>query len=506
MKGLFKKVLLKMSKKRIMAAAAAGNSSKDVNIIPLRDWMATEAKKTRANANIDGMKDSAVYSDNESIVKKTTIAYGILELILRCPKNVIETKSNLKENEILIIDNFSVHVSMKPSKQQPWDDIKGVSMIRPKISLTIEEPAYLSCLFEPGGEHNVQYGRHLEAEQTSNESEEKEKEASKQIRADETVGERGNKQVDSGNNEQRYHLVAKILYELFAGETYLDDADVEVSSKEPAQKKAKSLHHQDTTMTSQPEGALDKASVAFHLSPVKRIQQLGVPASLCLMVQNLLETAQSDSSNDVYTSMKDVAQDLHLLLLDPDRFLFDADVKDKQQIMPLRYRKDKLYGRDREEKLITDAFCRVSRGQSEAFFIGGFSGCGKSMLVDTLRARVKVVGGYVIKHKFESLSQERPLSGVISAVNQLCVMIKGRSTPKELDSLSKRVGNEFNADGVSLGRILQSISVLSSDFVTLATQGEVAGDKLNAYSVGHTLLRFLRLVSSRSHPIMVRSF
>ena len=128
------------------------------------------------------------------------------------------------------------------------------------------------------------------------------------------------------------------------------------------------------------------------------------------------------------------------------------------------------------------------------------------MLVDTLRARVKVVGGYVIKHKFESLSQERPLSGVISAVNQLCVMIKGRSTPKELDSLSKRVGNEFNADGVSLGRILQSISVLSSDFVTLATQGEVAGDKLNAYSVGHTLLRFLRLVSSRSHPIMVRSF
>mgnify|MGYP000706836582 CR=1 FL=1 len=80
--------------------------------------------------------------------------------------------------------------------------------------------------------------------------------------------------------------------------------------------------------------------------------------------------------------------------------------------MQLRYRRDKLYGRDKQETLITDAFCRVSRGKSEAFFIGGFSGCGKTMLVNTLRARVNCVGGYVIQYKFDALLSQEAFRGL----------------------------------------------------------------------------------------------
>ena len=478
-----------------MAAAAAGNSSNDVNIIPLRDWMAAETKKMDAKNYDKGgdgtnSNDSAVYNDKESIIRKTTIAYGILELILRCP--MVQEQSN-QVDDLITIDNFSAHVFKLPPKRQPWDDINGVSMLSPNISLTIEEPAYLSCLFEPGGEHNFQYGRHLEVEQISDEAGAKKEEDC---------------EIERGfiGNGQQYYLVAKILYLLFANEAYPDESSISEPSKEPVQKKVKSFHL-STILTPQDKGDLDKADFTFQISSVKRMQQLGVPASLCLMVHNLLETAQSDVSNDAYTSMKDVVRDLHLLLLDPDRFLFDVDIKDKKHAT-LRYRRNKLYARDEEEKLITDAFCRVTRGQSEAFFIGGFSGCGKSMLVDTLRARVKVVGGYVIKHKFDALlSEERPLSGVISAVNQLCVKIKRNSSQQQLDTLAKKVKDEFGADIIFLARILQNISMLSPEFVSQATQeDETGGDQTNARSVGYTLLRFLRLVSSRAHPIMVRNF
>jgi hypothetical protein len=46
-----------------------------------------------------------------------------------------------------------------------------------------------------------------------------------------------------------------------------------------------------------------------------------------------------------------------------------------------------------------------------------------------LRDIVNCVGGYVIKHKFDAMSQEKPLSGVISAFSQMCQMIKDRSRP-----------------------------------------------------------------------------
>ena len=85
------------------------------------------------------------------------------------------------------------------------------------------------------------------------------------------------------------------------------------------------------------------------------------------------------------------------------------------------------------------------------------------MLVDTLRIRVKYVGGYVIKHKFDAITQDRPLSGVISAVNQLCLKIKSTLKPQRLVALSKKIKDEFGADIALLARILPNICVLSPE-------------------------------------------
>ena len=117
-----------------------------------------------------------------------------------------------------------------------------------------------------------------------------------------------------------------------------------------------------------------------------------------------------------------------------------------------------------------------------------------------------MVGGYVIKHKFDAISQDRPISGVISAVDQLCVMILARHTPKRLAELVQKIKDEFGADIGLLARMLPSISVLSPDFMmgfTRQIADEQAVDTMNARSVCFTLLRFVRIVSNPSHPIMV---
>ena len=462
-----------MSKKLLMAAADAAAAKEKRVQIPLRDWVegdAAENTLSLAAAKAEdihqsGSSDKNENKSRESIIRKVTVAYGIVELLIRCPANNVLLDDDAK----IGIDNFAVCVVDRSSSQRQqtssssWGDIRGVSMLSSGLSLSIEEPSYLSCLFEEGGENNNNHpmGRYLEVELDA---------------ANALVGITKTDRRDSSegkeiSNLRCHYLLAQILQQLFTnnddGKSLSDD-----SCGEPAHKKAKKA-------------------------------QMEVPASICRVVRNLFDSS-SESGGDSYKTLEEVGKDLHLLLFDPDRFLFDHEVLSTGK-MQLRFKKEKLYGRDEEENLITDTFCRVTRGKSEAFFIGGFSGSGKSMLVDTLRVNVKNVGGYVIKHKFDAMSQDRPLSGIISALNQLCLMIKKRLSPQRLTALSEKLKDDFGDDIDLLARMLPNICLLSPEGGNPSdgAENEDTSDKMNPRSVSFTLLRFVRLVSSPRNPIMV---
>ena len=481
-----------------MVTTAAAADDDVVIQIPLCSWMMIESMfdadpQQSGQHNYERRK-------KESIIRKTIVAYGIVELLKR---------SNGGPNEdIPRTDNFV----LSASKKRSWDDIRGVSMISSGMSLMIEEPPYLSGLREEeeegedcGGRIT---GRCLEVELTSAPRENPRTPTAAAERALNNVGHQGGMNalaVVSSEENNRGYLLGRLLYELFAHEPFpnytLTDSAA-APTREPAQKKAKSndVSSRKHLMLSRAKGDFERAEIPFQVPSIVRMQKLGVPASICLMTQNLLEGAFSDggqSNNDAYESIGVVSQDLHLLLLDPDRFLFDNEHHSNQKRQFL-YRRGKLYGRDKEETLITDAFCRVSGGKSEAFFIGGFSGSGKSMLVNSLSNKVSSVGGYVIKHKFDDMSKEKPLSGVISAFNQICLMIKDRARPV----IAQRLRDEFGDDFSLLMRLLPNASALFPDFVSQATEVE-DGDTMNVRGVCYTLLRFVRVISSLRHPVMV---
>ena len=442
-------------------------------MFPLRDWITGDAAAADNFNSGEGQRRKRK-SNNESMIRRATVAYGVVELLLHHPNY----DENLDDGEIIKIDNFLVDVCKNSATS--WDNIRGVKMLSSGLSLKIEEPSYLSCLDDEQGDKSGHMGRCLEVElDTTN------------LKKD----NHGNtEEIETINTKHRHHLVAKNLFELFAQEKYPIEAEDEV---EPAQKKAKKSQLWDQKS----KGDVGDQSVPdiFSLPVIKRMHQLGVPSSICRIVQHLLE-----DGGDAYNTLKEVSEDLHLSLFDPDRFLFDQEVQSPDSLH-LFSNREKLYGRDKEETLITDTFCRVTRGRSEAFFIGGFSGCGKSMLVDKLSVRVKNVGGYVIKHKFDALSQDRPLSGVISAVNQLCLMMKRTMTSQRLNTLSEQIKNDFGADIGLLARMLPNICELSSEFSNSVGKEEIgnSSDKMDARSVSFTLMRLIRLVSTPQRPIMV---
>ena len=89
-------------------------------IVPLHSFIGKD--DTKVSAQMDPTQTTVRINDmcsKETIIRKTTIAYGIVQLLQR-------SKNKLRNEEIQI-DNFVVSVLKKPSRS--WDDIVGVGIM-----------------------------------------------------------------------------------------------------------------------------------------------------------------------------------------------------------------------------------------------------------------------------------------------------------------------------------------------------------------------------------------
>ncbi|MBD2067709.1 AAA family ATPase [Leptolyngbya sp. FACHB-671] len=80
---------------------------------------------------------------------------------------------------------------------------------------------------------------------------------------------------------------------------------------------------------------------------------------------------------------------------------------------------EKLYGRDREVSLLMDTFARVSAGKTEAILVKGYSGIGKTSLVNEIRKPIVGARGYFIPGKFDQFQRNIPYSAIITAFQSL---------------------------------------------------------------------------------------
>lgn len=77
---------------------------------------------------------------------------------------------------------------------------------------------------------------------------------------------------------------------------------------------------------------------------------------------------------------------------------------------------DKLYGREAEIKVLLEAFDRVANGNSEVMLVAGFSGIGKTAVVNEVHKPITRQRGYFIKGKFDQFNRSVPLSAFVQAI------------------------------------------------------------------------------------------
>ena len=83
----------------------------------------------------------------------------------------------------------------------------------------------------------------------------------------------------------------------------------------------------------------------------------------------------------------------------------------------------RLYGRDAELRTLLDRFERVCTGETAALLVAGYSGIGKSSLINAVHRPLVRERGRFVEGKFDIYRRDKPLSALVQACRALVVQI-----------------------------------------------------------------------------------
>ncbi|BAY99340.1 two-component hybrid sensor and regulator [Tolypothrix tenuis PCC 7101] len=159
-----------------------------------------------------------------------------------------------------------------------------------------------------------------------------------------------------------------------------------------------------------------------------------IPQVVADMVMKLL----AKNAEDRYQSALGLKHDLELCLAQlqdtgriKDFEIAQWDVCDRFLIP------EKLYGRAGEVSTLLQAFERVAQGTSEIMLVAGFSGIGKTAVVNEVHKPITRQQGYFIKGKFDQFNRNIPLSAFVQALRDLIAQLLSESDAKLVEWRNK---------------------------------------------------------------------
>lgn len=158
----------------------------------------------------------------------------------------------------------------------------------------------------------------------------------------------------------------------------------------------------------------------------------------------------------------------------------------------------KLYGREAEARLLLDSYDRVSQGGVETLMVCGYSGIGKTMLINEVHKPMVKHKGYFISGKFDQLERKTPYTAITQAFNKLARLILSEPDAR-FEGLKKELIK-------AMGSVAQLIIDLAPDMeLILGPQPPL--EKLPPQEMQNRMMiffkRFLQTIASKDHPLVL---
>ncbi|MEG4043867.1 AAA family ATPase [Microcoleus sp. Pol17_C1] len=159
---------------------------------------------------------------------------------------------------------------------------------------------------------------------------------------------------------------------------------------------------------------------------------------------------------------------------------------------------EKLYGRENEVSSLLAAFERVSTGSAEMMLVAGFSGIGKTAVVNEVHKPIARQRGYFIKGKYDQFQRNIPFSAFVQAFRELMGQLLSESDA-QLYTWRTNILTALGDSGQVLIEVIPELErIIGAQSPALELSGTAAQNRFNLL-----MQKFVQVFTTAEHPLVM---
>ncbi|NEU82186.1 AAA family ATPase [Nostoc sp. UIC 10630] len=218
-----------------------------------------------------------------------------------------------------------------------------------------------------------------------------------------------------------------------------------------------------------------------------------------IVISEIVSKLMAKNAEDRYQSVLGLKYDLEMSLGQLNKTgkiesfkIAQRDVCDRF-IIP-----DKLYGRELEIKTLLKAFENVSLGATEITLVAGFSGIGKTAVVNEVHKPIVRQRGYFIKGKFDQFNRNIPFSAFVQAFRNFMDQLLAESSIK-IEEWKNKIVQALGEDGQVIIEVIPELErIIGKQPPAPELSGNAAQNRFNLL-----FQKFLQVFTTKDHPLVI---
>ncbi|MEG4942340.1 AAA family ATPase [Microcoleus sp. F4-D5] len=159
---------------------------------------------------------------------------------------------------------------------------------------------------------------------------------------------------------------------------------------------------------------------------------------------------------------------------------------------------EKLYGREKEVDRLLAAFERVSLGVTEMMLVAGFSGIGKTAVVNEVHKPIVRQRGYFIKGKYDQFQRNIPFSAFVQAFRDLMGQLLSESDT-QLQTWKTQILAAVGDSGQVLIDVIPELErIIGPQLPATELSGSAAQNRFNLL-----MQKFVQVFTRKEHPLVM---
>lgn len=220
-----------------------------------------------------------------------------------------------------------------------------------------------------------------------------------------------------------------------------------------------------------------------------------IPLALSKIVMKMMEK----NAEDRYQSALGLKHDLEICLAELEQTGQIQDFEIGQQDISDRFLiPEKLYGREAEVTQLLNAFERVSQGASEMMLVAGFSGIGKTAVINEVHKPILRKRGYFIKGKYDQFNRNIPFGAFVQAFQDLIEQLLSESDT-QLQTWKTKLLEAVGENGQVLIEVIPELeNIIGKQPLAPELSGTAAQNRFNLL-----FQKFVQVFTHENHPLVI---